>query len=149
MRRFPSTAPIYLGSGETPRAVRCAFWLGIHLAFRGDMGGAGGWFGRAQRLLETEPRDCVEQGYLLLPAVIHQRGAGEYEAAYATAVTAAELGARFRDADLFALAVHEQGRARILQGAVQDGLGLLDEAMVAVTAGELSPIVTGLISIAA
>jgi len=28
------------------------------------MGRATGWFGRAQRLLEREQRDCVEQGYL-------------------------------------------------------------------------------------
>jgi hypothetical protein len=38
-----------------------------------------------------------------------------------------------------------QGRALIQQGQVQAGLTLLDEAMVAVTVGELSPIMTGLI----
>jgi hypothetical protein len=43
------------------------------------------------------------------------------------------------------IAVHEQGHALLGQGRVEEGLGLLDEAMVAVTAGELSPIVTGLI----
>jgi DNA-binding CsgD family transcriptional regulator len=38
-----------------------------------------------------------------------------------------------------------QGRALIQQGQVQAGLELLDEAMLAVIAGELSPILTGLI----
>lgn len=135
------------GPARRPRsrhAVRCAFWLVIHHAFRGDMGGATGWLGRAQRLQEGASPDCVERGYLLLPAVIHQRLAGEYEAGYVTAAEAAGIGARFRDADLCALAIHEQGRMRIKQGAVEAGLGLLDEAMVAVTAGTLSPIVTGL-----
>src|SRR5919112_3971299 len=44
-----------------------------------------------------------------------------------------------------ALAVHEQGYALVKQGRVEEGLGLFDEAMVAVTAGELSPIVTGMV----
>ncbi len=38
-----------------------------------------------------------------------------------------------------------QGQALLRQGRVREGLALLDESMVAVTAGELSPLVTGLI----
>jgi tetratricopeptide (TPR) repeat protein len=135
----------YLEVGEALRAVRCAFWLGADLALRGEMGPASGWFGRAQRLLEREQRECVERGYLLLPVVLQQVATGAWEAAYAAAVDAARVGERFGDADLLALAVQEQGRALIKQGRVEEGLGLLDEAMVAVTAGELSPIVTGLV----
>ncbi len=48
------------------------------------------------------------------------------------------------EADLIACARHLQGRDSIAQGQVARGLALLDEAMVAVTAGELSPLVTGL-----
>ena len=59
----------YLDSGEDVRAVRCAFWLGLRLLFRGETGRASGWLARAQRLLERQERDCVEQGYLLLPVV--------------------------------------------------------------------------------
>jgi DNA-binding CsgD family transcriptional regulator len=57
----------------------------------------------------------------------------------------AEAGQRFADADLLAIAVHQQGVVRVGRGDVEAGLSLLDEAMVAVTAGELSPIATGLI----
>ena len=109
------------------------------------MGRATGWLGRAQRLVEREGRDCVEQGYLLLPVMLRHEAAGDCEAASATAAEAAEIGERFGDADLFALAVQEQGHVLVKQGRVEEGLGLLDEAMVAVTAGELSPIVTGLV----
>lgn len=70
---------------------------------------------------------------------------GDYEAAAAHAAEAAAIGERFGDADLFALAVHSQGLLLIKQGQVAQDLGLLDEAMVAVTAGELSPIVSGLV----
>ena len=135
----------YLDAGEAMRAVRCGFWVGVNLALRGEMARATGWFGRAQRLLGRERRDCVERGYLLLPGVLQRAATADYEGAYATAADAAEIGERFGDRDLFALAVHEQGRALVRQGRVEEGLGLLDEAMVAVIAGELSPIVTGLV----
>jgi ATP/maltotriose-dependent transcriptional regulator MalT len=135
----------YLDSAETLRAVRCAFWLGLNLLLRGEMSRATGWFARAQRLLERDERHCVERGYLLIPVLIKHAAAGEWTAAAATAAEAAEIGERFGDRDLFAIAVHEQGHALVRQGQVEDGFRLLDEAMVAVTAGELSPIVTGLV----
>ena len=49
------------------------------------MGRATGWLARAQRLLEREEHDCVEQGYLLLPVVEQHLAAGDCETAYATA----------------------------------------------------------------
>lgn len=135
----------YQQAGEKLRAVRCAFWMGLCLAFRGEMGPASGWFARAHRLLEREQQDCVEQGYLLLPVVEQKLAAGDRDAAYAAASGAAEIGERFGDAELLACARHLQGRVRLLQGRAAEGLGLLDEAMVAVTADNLSPIMTGLI----
>ena len=136
---------LHLDAGEALRAVRCAFWVGITLALRGEMGRASGWLGRAQRLVEREAEDCVERGYLLVPVMLRHEAVGDWEAAYATAADAVEIGERFGDADLLALTVHEQGCALIQQGRVEEGLGLLDEAMVAVIAGELSPIVTGIV----
>jgi DNA-binding CsgD family transcriptional regulator len=134
----------YLDEGAGLRAIRCAFWLGLRFLFRGETGRATGWFGRAQRLLEHEKHECAEQGYLLLPVVEQHLAAGNLEAAFATAADAAEIGERCGDADLVACTRHDQGRIRIQQGKVEEGLALLDEVMVAVAAGELSPLVTGL-----
>jgi DNA-binding CsgD family transcriptional regulator len=136
---------VYLDAGESLRAARCATWVGTHLFARGETGRGTGWLGRAQRLVEREGRDCAEQGYLLFPTMFQHRAAGDYEAAAATAAAAAEIGERFGDRDLFALAVQGQGSIMVKQGRVVEGLGLLDEAMVAVTDGELSPIVSGLV----
>jgi DNA-binding CsgD family transcriptional regulator len=135
----------HLDAGEPLAAVRCAFWVGVNLARQGEMGRAGGWLARAQRLLEREDGDRVEDGYLLLPLVFQQEAAGDWEAAAATAGQAAAIGERFDDPDLFALAAHERGHILIQNGRMDEGLGLLDESMVAVTARELSPIVSGIV----
>jgi DNA-binding NarL/FixJ family response regulator len=135
---------LHADAGENRRAVRCAFWLGLRLMFRGEAARANGWLSRARRLLEREERDCVEHGYLQLTAVDQHLDAGDSEAAYAAAARAAEIGERFGEADLSACARHLQGRVLIEQGEVERGLALLDEAMVAVSAGGLSPLITGL-----
>lgn len=134
----------HLDAAEALRAARCAFWLGVSFALRGEMGPATGWLGRAQRLVEGE-EECVEHGYLQLAGVFRHAAAGDWEAAHATAARAVVTGERFAEADLIALARFEQGRALIKREQAEEGLALLDEAMVAVTAGELSPIVTGLV----
>jgi DNA-binding CsgD family transcriptional regulator/tetratricopeptide (TPR) repeat protein len=131
-------------AGLNLRAVRCAFWLGLRLTFRGEAARANGWLSRARRLLEREEEDCVEHGYLQLPVMDQHLDAGNLEAAYAAAVRAAEIGDRFGEADLSTCARHLQGRVLIEQGEIERGLALLDEAMVAVSAGGLSPLITGL-----
>jgi ATP/maltotriose-dependent transcriptional regulator MalT len=136
---------VHLDAGERLRAVRSAFWLGLRLLFRGEVGPATGWLARAERLLEHEQHECAERGYLLLPVIEQNLAAGDFEAAFATAADAAEIAERCGDRDLIAFIRHEQGRIRIRQGQVEKGLALLDEVMVSATAGELSPLVTGLI----
>ena len=134
----------YAEDGERRPAARCAFWIGMQLALRGEMGPATGWLGRAQRLLENED-ECAEQGYLLMPVAFQHEAQGDVEGACATAAAAAEIGQRFGDRDLFALALQSQGEFLVHAGRAREGLGLLDEAMVAVTEGGLSPIVTGIV----
>lgn len=136
---------LHLNAGETLPAARCAFWTGINLMTQGEVDRAGGWFGRARRLVESADEDCVEDGYLILPRVLQHEAEGEWGAAADAAAEAASIGERFGDPDLLALAMHEQGFATIKRGQAREGLELLDEAMVAVSAGELSPLVTGLV----
>jgi DNA-binding CsgD family transcriptional regulator len=135
----------YVERGEIARAVRCAFWVGITFAFRGEVAQASGWLAGAQRLLEREKRDTVERGYLLMPLVFQHEAAGDYAAAADVAAEAAAIAERFRDWDGFALALLAQGQMLIQTGRVREGLALLDEAMVAVTTRELSPIAAGLV----
>ena len=135
----------HLAAGKQLPAVRCAFWVGHNMLFRGETVRARGWFARAERLLEHDARDCVERGWLLIPVWLEQMASGEWQAGHATAAEAAAIGERFGDADLTWLARDDQARALLKQGRVDDGLRLLDEALVVATAGELSPVVTGIV----
>ena len=135
----------HLEAGETLPAVRNAIWMGLILVTRGELGPGGGWIGRAQRLIESEPGDSIERGYLLMPLAFQHEASGDFMSAAAVAADAASIATRFGHADGFALATHLQGAMLIKAGLVREGLALLDEAMVAVTARELSPIVTGIV----
>jgi DNA-binding NarL/FixJ family response regulator len=133
----------HIEAGQTLRGVRCAFWVGINLALRGEIGPAGGWLGRAHRLLGDE--DSVERGYLLMPLVFQHEARGDFAAAAVVAAEAAAIAQRFGDAEAFALAVQAQGSQLIRAGRVDEGLALLDEAMVAVAGAKVSPIATGIV----
>jgi DNA-binding CsgD family transcriptional regulator len=133
----------YLEAGQTLPAVRCAFWVGINHALRGEMGPAGGWLGRAHRLVGEE--DSVERGYLLIPLVFQHEASGDFMAAASVAADAAALAKRFGHAEGYALSLQAQGTMLIKAGRVQEGLALLDEAMVTIAGGKVSPMATGIV----
>lgn len=133
----------YLEVGETAAAARCGFWAGFDLLLRGETAGATGRLSRARR--QVEDVDSVERGYLLLPEFEARLAEGDAGAAHEVAARVGEIAERFGDPDLLACARHVEGRAVLDLGRVREGLALLDEAMVAVVSGDLSPIMTGLI----
>jgi DNA-binding CsgD family transcriptional regulator len=133
----------HLDEGATRPAVRCAFWIGMTLALRGEVGTAGGWLGRAQSLLGEE--DVPEQAYLLMPLVFRHEAAGDFESAAAVAAEARAIAARFGDTEALALTTQAHGYMLLHAGRVGEGLALLDEAMVVVAGGGLSPISTGMV----
>jgi DNA-binding CsgD family transcriptional regulator len=124
-------------------AVRFAFWLGFLLNTRGEMAVGGGWVARAARLLENQPEDIVERGYLLIHEFFQHLFRGDFARAEETAARVVQTGRRFQDADLVAQGLNCQGRIMIYSGRVPEGLALLDEAMVGISAGEVSPIIAG------
>ncbi len=81
-----------------------------------------------------------------MAAVLGLVESGDWEAVEATAHGVLEIGERFGDADLVASALLFRGCALVHTQRVAEGMALLDEAMVAVVAGELSsPQITGMI----
>ncbi len=136
---------LYAEQGETLRAARSATWIGINFASRGLIGPATGWLGRAHRLLEGWPEQTAEHGLLLIPRIFQHEGSGDFLQAAAVAHEAAEVGERFGDQDLFAVALHTEGHMLVKAGRVREGLPLLDEAMVVATTGNLQPFVVGIV----
>ena len=134
----------HLDAGEPLSAARCAGWLGTILDINGEVGPGAGWMNRAQRLVEREDIDCPERGFLHLLAAFDHAEAGDHDAMLSAATQAFEVGERFGDADLAAMALILQGRARLARGETKAGLALLDEAMVSVTTDQLLPAMTGL-----
>lgn len=132
----------FLQNDQIQAGVRCAFWLGFHALTNHETAKAGGWLARANRLLEGET-DCVERGYLLFANGYGSVHGGDPSRAHAIFLEAAAVAKRFADKDLMALALQGQGRALIRQGEVSNGLTLLDEAMVSIMAGEVSPLTAG------
>lgn len=132
----------FANRGDRQPAARCAFWLGFTALLNGEAAKAGGWLSRAGRLLEDCP-ECVERGYLLLPRGYQAFHTGDPATAHAAFVEAAAIGKAFGDKDLLTLALQGQGRSLIRQGQTDRGLALLDEAMIAVIAGEVSALSAG------
>ncbi len=133
---------LHVEHGELPQAARCAFWVGFNHFLRGEQAQANAWFARGQQLIDGI--DCVESAYLGSAAIEAQLRHGEADAALAAAKAASGIAARFGDADLLAITRHLQGRALLQLDRVGAGLDVLDQTMLPVVGGELSPIVTGL-----
>src|SRR5690606_14848984 len=131
--------------GETDRAARCAGWLGPGLLLRGEVARAGGWFARASRLLDEAGLNSATRGYLQVPAALDALERGDVAAAEDLADEAVATARRFGDPDLLALGVLTLGEAALARGDTTAGMRLLDEVMVAVTAGEVAPVPAGIV----
>jgi hypothetical protein len=105
----------FLARGEIERAARAAIWLSFSLQTKGELAQGGGWIARARRLLEDAPRDCVEQGCLLVPTALRHFFQGDPATARATFAEAVKIGERFRDRDLITMGRNGQGRSLIAQ----------------------------------
>jgi DNA-binding CsgD family transcriptional regulator len=145
LRTLERAHDAYVAAGDPLPAARAAIYLGVNLAMLGEVGRAGGWFARAERLVDRAAADCAERGYLLLPAAAMAEAMGDYAAVCDAAAAAVAIAERFGDRDLFALGAHVHGNALIVLGRFADGFRLLDEAMVAAIGDELSPIVAGVV----
>ena len=133
----------HLDAGDQHAAVRSAFWLAMTLMDRGEYAVANGWISRAERILATFEQDTVEHGYVLFFRMLGHILSGDAVTGLGEAATLTSYGRRFGDGDLLAAGLMAQGRCLLYLGRVPEGVRLLDEAMVGVTMGEVSPIFAG------
>lgn len=132
-------------AGDPAGASRCAVLLALCLVLRGQMARAGGWLARAEEILDESGIECAASGYVLVPKALGALDAGNAAAALEFSVRATEFGRRFDDQDLRALGMLGHGQSLIARGDCDAGLARLDDVMVSVTAGEVGPVVAGIV----
>jgi DNA-binding CsgD family transcriptional regulator len=135
----------WIADGDYPAAGRCGFGTGMNLMLMGEPARGAGWLARAHRIVEDLPEPCPFEGLLSVPAGLNSLYQGDGATAAEAFTRAADLGRERGDADSAALGTLGLGQAKILLGQLDDGLALLDEAMVAITVGEISPVPAGII----
>ena len=125
------------------RAARHAVLVGSGLMFRGETAPAMGWFARGDRVLE-DCGECPEHAWLRIWNAFARMWGGDPEGAQPVFAESVTLGRRFDDIDLLTMSRLGQGVCLIMSGDGPAGLALLDELMVAVTSGEVSPMFAGI-----
>jgi DNA-binding CsgD family transcriptional regulator/tetratricopeptide (TPR) repeat protein len=130
---------LYRRRGERVAAAEPARWLAfLHGAVHGNMAAANGWMARAESLLEGV-EECAAHGWLTLDRAPWSSDPSERER---LAGAALDIARRFGDTDLEFGALALLGDAYVHSGRVAEGMTLLDEAMAAVTGGEVAGIAT-------
>jgi tetratricopeptide (TPR) repeat protein len=102
-----------------------------------------GWLARAERLLEGQ-EEMPAHAWLAAVRTYERMLTGDVESARPWSERAIEVGSR-REPAACAVGRVAAARLRILDGEVEEGLALLDEAGVAAVSSELDPLSTGLV----
>jgi ATP/maltotriose-dependent transcriptional regulator MalT len=132
-------------SADPDSAGRCAFWLALTALLRGEEAHAGGWLARAERVLQAAGEHCAARALLLVPRYVERLNSGDPTTADTLAAEMVDLGHRCRDNDVLAFGLLGRGEAAIARGERIQGIQFLDEVMVSITTGEVSPIARGIV----
>ncbi len=133
-----------LRAGDRLAAAGAATRVAMHLLFdTALMAPVRGWVKRAERLLEDEDETPVH-AWLAVVRNYERLLSGDFQGARQWARQAIEVGARC-DPAAAAIGRIAEARSLILDGEVQEGLELLNEAAVATVSGELDPVATGMV----
>jgi DNA-binding NarL/FixJ family response regulator/tetratricopeptide (TPR) repeat protein len=128
----------YHAQGRVEEAADRARWLAfLHGTVNANMAVAAGWMARAESLLGGTERGPAH-GWLLIDQAPFTDDARAHERLAASALAIAR---RFGDADLEFDAMALLGQAHVATGRVAEGMALLDQAMTAVTTGEVRGVV--------
>lgn len=128
----------HVSTGEPARAARTALQLATEYGHRLEPSVSTGWVSRAQRLLEGTP-EAHAHGLLERARRNAALNRGDLDEALEHANRVFEIGTRLGDRDLVGLGMQDQGVVLIQLGRVEEGMALLEEAMVAAIGDELSP----------
>ncbi|RPI11060.1 MAG: LuxR family transcriptional regulator, partial [Actinobacteria bacterium] len=144
VRAWTRAYAAFVERGEHQAAARCAFWLGFTLILNEEPARGGGWLGRLEASVRQLGPSCAQRAYLLLPDFLDALGRGDATSADALADQLTTAVRDCDDPDLAAFGLLCRGQASLALGDTARGLRRLDELMVSVTSGEVSPIPAGI-----
>lgn len=136
---------LMLDVGDAAGAAEAALWIAGQRMTNGEVGPGSGWLARAARALDETDGDSAAGGFLRVVQAFGPAAAGDLDAAVEMTRTGTEVCRRHGRDDLVALALHQEGLFLIDAGRTDEGLARLDEAMVTLGAGAVSPMVTGIV----
>ncbi len=126
---------LYVRADDRRSAARVAASLAdLHAAGLGNAAAARGWVQRGRRVVAEEGR-CPELGYIELAVVacLHT----DVVAVERSGDIALSLAMEFHDAELEVRALADTGLALVSQGRLRQGFQRLDEALAALSAGQV------------
>ncbi|HET6772652.1 MAG TPA: hypothetical protein VFH36_05025 [Acidimicrobiales bacterium] len=130
--------------GDQVAAAAAAVRVAMHLLFdTALMAPVRGWLARAERLLDGRD-ETPAHAWLAVVRAYERLLTGDTPSARRWARRAVEVGSRW-DPSACAIGRVAEARLLILDGEVQQGLALLDEAGVATVSGDLDPLSTGVV----
>jgi DNA-binding CsgD family transcriptional regulator len=135
----------YIDRGDVERAAHWGYWLGFIQLLNGEPAQASGWLARAQRLDKPSNETSAAKGYGEVVFGLLAMASGDVAGAGAHFDAAVALADRFNDADLLAIGLLGQGQGLAMQHAFAESASRLDEAMLGITAGRVSPVLAGIV----
>src|SRR5919106_1364993 len=125
----------FRGRDQLVEASDAARWLGfMYATYHGNYAVASGWMSRAESLLEGV-EECAAHGWLILDRAPFSHSPEERQQ---VATAALAIARRFGDTALEFEATALLGESHVALGRINEGMRLLDEAMAAITSGEIA-----------
>ncbi|MCW2632646.1 MAG: hypothetical protein JWR88_1608 [Pseudonocardia sp.] len=125
-------------AGDDVKAASCARFVAfLYGAVYGNGAGSGGWLARARSLIEAtgdspeRARIELTQANIATDPAVRERHLGAAE----------EIAGRAGDTDILFDVMSQRGLHLVLQGSVDEGMALLDEALAAVAGGEVHDLI--------
>jgi class 3 adenylate cyclase len=142
--RWEAAFTAYLAEGNPQSAAMAGVLLSEVYTHALAPDVARAWERKAERVLEGSGADSLAHGYLLRWQTVRALEADrDLERALDLAGRVMQIARSHGDGDLEALALQDLGRIRIAAGEVEEGMALMDEAMLAAIAGDVAPMTVG------
>ncbi len=134
---------VYRDGGDDHAAALLALELAHDHALKMREAVSNAWVNRARRLLVSHPESAAAAHMARWQARAALDGDGDPESALIHIDEALRIARQVGDRDLEMLVTHDRGQIMVTMGLLEEGMPLMEEAMLAAASGELTPNTVG------